>query len=294
MRQASFRSRVANSVTAAIAGSAARRLVSTIVLLAGSMLLTAAIGAYHRRPSASGRLTNSSTVLSLGQSSGRSGRDLNSRLSLQPEADRFRRIIGKRFVESGRERSTLVGRLTVGPAQYQVRIVRTQEDDGEQVDVSLNGAPVSLTWNGKDGAKSAGSFAIGIERSLIERLALDSADQFVLAQTRGASYYTAARNVVPEGSGDDYAGPSWDLVRVGEPETSNDRKPQSSWRLYYINTVTHLIDKVLSSEQGELILAEFSDWAKGDSELLAAHLTWRRGDQVLMELVLNNVSHGPK
>lgn len=93
--------------------------------------------------------------------------------------------------------------------------------------------------------------------------------RFVLAQLRGASYYTEARNVRPEeaGGSDSYTGPVWDLVRVGEPKRGAQAKPQSPWRLYYINTSTGLIDKIVSEEQGETITAEISGWTNQNGEL---------------------------
>lgn len=298
MRQASSkRSRATNSVTPAIAGSAARRLASTIVLLAGSMLLTAAIGAYHRRPSASAVLTSPAIASPLGQSSGKSGRDLHSRLSLQPEADKFRRRVGQRFTEPGREHASLVGTLTIGAQQFQVRIDRSQEDDGEQVQVSLSGGGGSLTWNGKDGARSAGRDAAGAERSLIEKIALDSPDQFILAQLRGASYFLAARQAIPPGAvpGDDYDGPVWDVVRVAEPSFSpRPNQPVSLGRLYHINCVTGLIDKVVSQEQGEIIEAYLTNWADAGGELTPTRVKWMRDGQILMELIVTSASNGPK
>jgi hypothetical protein len=165
---------------------------------------------------------------------------LSGRLALQPEADKLRRRLGQRFLEPGRERATIMGSLTTGGRQYPVFIIRTQNDDGENVQIGLNGGAASLTWSAVEGAKSGASPANGTERLLIERLALDSPDQFILSQLRGASYYTVARNVQPESAGDpdDYIGPVWDLVRVREPEGDSQNRSQSSWRLYYVNAST--------------------------------------------------------
>src|SRR5258708_487475 len=97
---------------------------------------------------------------------------------------------------------------------------------------------------------SSGKSAAGTERSLIERLALDSPDQFVLAQLRGASYYTVARDVMPTSAGgsDDYNGPLWDVIRLGEPQTSKSA-PLSHWRIFHINSASSLIDRSISDEQ---------------------------------------------
>jgi hypothetical protein len=80
--------------------------------------------------------------------------------------------------------------------------------------------------------------ATGFDRQLLERVVFDSADQFVLAQLRGASYYTIARNVRPDEVGESYDGPVWTVVRINDPDRDEQRKPESSWRLYYINTAT--------------------------------------------------------
>jgi hypothetical protein len=181
----------------------------------------------------------------------------------------------------------------VGAQQYQVLIIRTQNDGGENVEIALNGGPASFTWSALDGAKSGVSQAGGIERALIERLALDSADQFVLAQVRGASYYTIARQVRPleAGSSEDYDGPVWDVVRIGEWQDGAVSRPHSPWRLYYINASTGLIDKVVSREGTETIAAQVSDWVERDGERSPTHIRWSRSGQLLMELIVTSITH---
>jgi hypothetical protein len=183
----------------------------------------------------------------------------------------------------------------VGGERHNIRIVRTQEADDERLAIAIEGGPTSLVWSSKDGAVSAARPATGAERSLIERIALDSPEQFVLAQLRGASYFTVARGVMPEEAGDStsYGGPLWDLVRVAEPQNAAN-KPQSLWRVYYINTSTGLIDRIVSEEQGEAVVAELSGWSPHAGEMLPSGIKWSRAGQVVMELVFNNVAHGPK
>lgn len=220
---------------------------------------------------------------------------LQSRLALQPYADRLRRRLGKRFVAPGREVSVLTGELTIGSQRNPIRIVRSQDDEGETVSIALSGQPASLSWDSQQGARSDGPSASANLRSLIERLVLDSPDQFVLAQLRGASYYTLGQSFKPSlAGGENYSGPLWTLVRVSEPAGSGLNKPLSDVRLFYINEKTGLIDKVSSQEGGEVIVADFSDWVKVGEELLPRRTSWSRNKQVVMELELNNIGHGPK
>jgi len=221
---------------------------------------------------------------------------LLDRLTLQPEADRQRRRLGQRFLAPGRELSVQVGAVTLGADRQTVRIMRSQDDDGERLTIALGGGSPSLTWSGVDGAKSNGDQATGSLRQLIERLALDSPDQFVLAQLRGASYYTVARMAMPAEVGDPlkYSGPVWDLVRVAEPSHLTQGRPQSLWRLYYINSSTGLMDKVVSQEQGQTITAEISGWVTQNGETIPTHTVWKLNDQVVMDLILTNVTHNPK
>ena len=296
MRQARFRGSIAaNSITAAIAGSHARRLVSTIALMA-CILLTAAVGAYHRQPAASAPLTSPSIASRPGQTSGKSGRGLHSRLSHQPEADRVRRVLGQRFLSAGRERTVLVGTLTIGTDRSIVRIIRTQSDDGEQIEMAIDSGGSSMTWNPTEGARVDANRAVGTSRAIIERLALDSPDEFVLAQLRGASYSTVALRVMPKSAAgsEDYAGPTWDVVRVGEPDAGGPDATLSKARSFHINTSTGLIDRCFSQEDGETILAEISGWTDRLGEKVPTHITWTRNGQAIMELSLNSVSHGPK
>lgn len=221
---------------------------------------------------------------------------LFDRLALQPIADQQRRRLGKRFLVAGQEISMLSGTLALGKESHAIRLVRTRNDDDEQLTIALDNDPAALTWSGVGGARSNGSQASGNIRSLIERIALDSPDQFVLAQTRGASYYMVARRARPEGmdNSQKYAGPVWDLVRVAEPSRLTQQKPQSLWRLYFINSSTGLIDKVVSQEQGGLLTAEFSEWANQDGETSPRHFVWKQNDQVVMDLTFTNVTHRQK
>jgi hypothetical protein len=221
---------------------------------------------------------------------------LHIRLARQPEADRHRRLLGKRFLAPGREVTRLIGALRVGAQQYTSRITRDQAEGGESLTIGLNGGPATLTWNGKDGAKMGNSPATGETLALLERIALDSPDQFIQAQLRGASYFVVSNNARPSeaGGAENYAGPTWKIVRVSEPANSTLARPQSSWRLYYINNATGLIDKVLSQEQGETITAELSAWTNQRGEQVPTRITWTRNKLVIMELSLNNIGHEPK
>lgn len=139
---------------------------------------------------------------------------------------------------------------------------------------------------------SAGSIANDAQRSLMERIALDSPDQFVLAQLR-ASYYTLARRVMPEEAhgSDDYTGPVWDVVRVGEPPDSAQSKVQSPWRLYYINSTSGLLERVVSQEQEATVTAEVSGWVDQGGEQVPSHITWSRDGRVMMDLQLTGVTY---
>jgi hypothetical protein len=229
------------------------------------------------------------------QGGGRSRSRLHSRLAFQPEVDRLRRRLGQRFVSSGREVSSMIGSVTINGQGFPVTIIRRQDDDDEQISISIAGRP-QLNWNGRDGARAAGGAATGDNRKLVERIALDSLDQFILAQLRLATYRTIGHNVVPAGAGDeeDYSGPSWDVVQVGEPPTSDTAKPLSQFRYYYINTSTGLIDRVISYEDETATFAEFSDWVDQAGEKLPSRITWKRNGAVVMELVLSGASHGPR
>jgi hypothetical protein len=275
-----------------IAASRGRSVFFVVTVMIGVALMVAAVRAYNRAATNGVTLIRPAPAL-INQNPRQAQSDFHRRLAFQPEVDRFRRRLGERFIKSGRERATLAGTLTVGAQQFQARIIRTQNEDGEQVDVTLNGGG-PLSWNGKGGAKSAGRDAAGAERSLIERIALDSPDQFVLAQMRGASYYTVARMVEPAGAGDDYSGPVWDLIRIVEPQSGASAKPQNEWRVYYVNCSTGLIDKIVYQDQGQTVTVDLSGWANRGGEIEPSLIRWRRDGKLEMELSLNNIGHGAK
>jgi hypothetical protein len=211
-------------------------------------------------------------------------------LSRQPEAFTMARRLGGRFAAGKREKSVLMGTLTIGSERRTVATTRTQTDDGEQVEIGIDGSTASLNWNAGQGALSSSSRATGSDRELIERLVLDSPDQFVLAQLRGASYYTVARNVRPDDATDKSSSKLWNIVRVDDPQTDQEKRPLSQWRLYYLNSTTGLIDRIVSEPQGQRIIAELT-WTESNGEKVPAQITWTSQGQIIMQYTLTNFSH---
>ena len=129
---------------------------------------------------------------------------------------------------------------------------------------------------------------------LVIWLGYGSLSEFIQAQLRGASYYSVARNVQPSGAAGsvDYKGSVWNVVRITEPVyISQAAKPQSSLRLYFINAVNGMIDKVISQENGETITAELFSWDNRDNEVVPSRIVWKRDHQVIMEFLLASVTH---
>ena len=211
-------------------------------------------------------------------------------LSLRPETMRVSRKLGNRFAATRRDSSVLSGTLLTNKGQTAITITRNQSDAGEAVEIALTNEPGILTWNQIDGAKSSVTTLNEEQRLLIERLVFDSADYFVLTQLRGASYQAVARNVRPDEAefSADYKGPLWDIVRVDDPQKDPQKKPVSSWRLFYINSKTDLIDKIVFEQRGERIEATLSDWTVVAGEQVPSHVTWITGTKTLMELSLTN------
>lgn len=209
-------------------------------------------------------------------------------LFLQPEALRVARQLGKRFSATSKETSVVAGTLTISGAEQPLTITRRQTDTGEQVDLQIGNR--ALSWNAQDGTKASESPASDTERLLTERLTLDSPDQFVLAQLRGASYFTIAQNVRPAAANDGYAGPLWDLVRVAEPQTNEGVRPLSAWRVYYLNVQTNLPDRVQYELNGQPVTVEFLEWTKQAEETSPSHVRWSSNGQTLMEFRASSVS----
>jgi hypothetical protein len=201
-------------------------------------------------------------------------------LFLQPEALRVSRLLGKRFGPLSRASSSVTGTLTINGAEQPLSIVRTQTPTGETVDLGFRDR--RLSWNEREGTKSTTTLS-GVERLLVERLTLDSPDQFVLAQLRGASYFTVARNVRPAEAVDGYDGPIWDLVRVDERQQDESLRPQSTWRIYYLNVKTGLPDRIEYQMNGHEIKVEFLEWSEQQGEKIPSSVRWTSNGQSLME-----------
>jgi hypothetical protein len=216
-------------------------------------------------------------------------------LSLQPEAFKLSRRLGNRFAASRQTSSTLAGTLSTGTQQQEVNVVRRQTSNGEEVGIGVAGAAGTLTWSDGEGPGASGANVNEGQRMLIERLVLDSPDQFVLAQLRGASYYTVGRNVRSDlGGGDEYTGPVWDVIRVEEPDREATRRPLSHWRLYYINVQTGLIDKIVSEVRGEQIEANVLQWVEQGGEKIPSQIVWKRGDETVQEFRVTSFTVQPQ
>jgi hypothetical protein len=193
-------------------------------------------------------------------------------LRLQPEAASVNRRLGNRFKLSSQAEYVFSGTLTFSGKQQPVTMIRRQTDRGEHVEVQL--ASRQLVWTNAEGIKAMAGSVSEPERVLMERLIFDSPDEFVLAQLRGASYYTITRNLRPNDAGENYRGPLWRLVRISEP--------QGRWRLYYINEVTELIDRVVSELDGQQIEA-IIQWTNSNGEQIPLNIKWMRSGEKLME-----------
>jgi hypothetical protein len=167
-------------------------------------------------------------------------------------------------------------------------VTRRQTESGETVDLSF--ANRALTWNAEEGTKTNGAEATDSDRLLLERLLLDSPDNFVLAQVRGASYFTVAHNVRPTDATDGYDGPLWNLVRVDESPTDEKLRPLSTWRIYYINVRTGLPDRVEYQLNGREIRADFLEWTAQQGEKTTSHIRWSSDGQTIMEYRATSVS----
>lgn len=209
-------------------------------------------------------------------------------LLLQPEAFKLARRLGARF-SPGKSRTTVVaGTLTLGSEAHMMQLTRTQTDDGENVQIAIADSDI-LTWDASRGGLSTGRQVTAGEQELIERLVLDSPDQFVLMQLRGASYTTVARGVRPTGATEGYSGPLWTIVRVDERQQEEVKRPASLWRLYYLNTMTGLIDRIESEVEGKRVVAEIS-WTEADGEKVPARIVWTRAGKALMQYSLTGFS----
>lgn len=210
-------------------------------------------------------------------------------VSLQPEAVSVSRRLGRRFNASSRAVSSSSGNLAIRGVEQPITIVRNQTDSGETVQLLLGTR--SFSWSEREGLKSFSGLATDVERLLIEQMVFDSPEQFVLAQLRGASYFTVARNVRPTDAVDGYSGALWNLVRVNEPPAEENLKPLIPWRIYYINVQTGLPDRVEYQLDGKEIRAEFLDWTEAQGEKTAALVRWSSDGQTIMEYRATSVSH---
>lgn len=260
----------------------ARRQLSIAALLIG----TIACGATALLVFASGR-TKERAFSAAQLSTKRQVGPIPRNLSLQPEAFKLARRLGGRFSSGTTTASVVLGTLTTGSETRSMQMRRTQTADGESVEIAIAGSNL-LTWDATQGTTVSGQQSARTERELIERLVLDSPDQFVLMQLRGASYYTVATGARPAEATDGYSGPLWTIVRVDDPEQDERKRALSPWRLYYLNAATGLIDRIEYEVEGQRVIAQISSWAEQNGEKVPAEIVWTRAGQTLMQYSLTS------
>jgi hypothetical protein len=216
-------------------------------------------------------------------------------LSLQPEASRMSRVLGKRFLASSGGASVFTGNLTTGRGPQPVTIVRRQTATGETVQIGL--VTRSFNWSDLDGVTAlTGEAPTQVERLLVERFIFDSADQFILAQLRGASYSTVARNARPveAGASENYSGPVWNIVRITDAERDPRKRPVNPSRLYYINSNTGLIEKIVTESGIEPIEVFLSDWIAVSGEKVPTNIVWKHQAETVMQFALTSFTRVPE
>lgn len=262
-------------------------LLATVALTA--VVVFAARSAVKRNRRASPQVFQPSFLLPSQRAATAAG-TVHRNLALQPIAFNLARRLGSRFSAGRRVKAETTGTLTIGAEQRTMNMARQQTDKGERIQIGFVGTNETLTWDANEGTKLSGGEASESQRELMEKLVLDSPDQFVLAQLRGASYSTIARNVGPDKAQADYAGPTWTIVRVDDPESDELKRPRSRWRLYYLNTRTGLIDRITSEINGQKIDAELT-WINVAGESVPARIKWTRDGQAVMGYQLLSFSH---
>lgn len=261
-----------------------RKLRTSVVCVGSLVLVCAVVSAYL-----TARGTRGASAQSTQDTAPRLNTKGHRNVSLQPEAVSVSRRLGKRFDGSSRAASSSSGNLTIRGVEQPLTIVRSQTESGETVQLLLGTR--SFSWSEREGLKSFSGLATDLERLLIEQMVFDSPDQFVLAQLRGASYFTVARNVRPSDATDGYSGSLWNLVRVNEPPAEENLKPLVSWRIYFINAQTGLPDRVEYQLNGQQIRAEFLAWSEQNGEKTPSHIRWSSNEQPVMEYRATSVSH---
>ena len=205
-------------------------------------------------------------------------------LALQPEAAKLSRRLGQRFIGGDSGVSVLIGEVITREKRVPVRVVRTQDKRGESVEITTDGKV--LAWNPSNG-HNANAAITKFDREVIERIIFDSADAFVLAQLQGASYQVIGKNVRADIDGaDGYDGPLWTVVRLSYPRANDESA--NPVRVYYINSRTGLIDKVITEVDGEEIEATLDGWISEGGETFPSVIRWTTAGQQSMEFKVIN------
>lgn len=101
----------------------------------------------------------------------------SNNFALEPEAVKLSRRVRAKDFDPKKPRTVVVdGVLTTATDRRNVQIVRTQNNSGEHVDVSLTGTATIFAWDASSGARASAGTLSTADRSLVERFTFDGAD----------------------------------------------------------------------------------------------------------------------
>ncbi len=121
-------------------------------LIICTLLLTALLLAVGRTGGGGGGASGAKASPAKPENQSTQARPRPRNISLQPHALNLARQLGKRFAAEKRERSELIGSVTIGAEHRTAQIIRRQRDDGEEVEISISGWEGPLTWSADRGA----------------------------------------------------------------------------------------------------------------------------------------------
>lgn len=200
--------------------------------------------------------------------------------------------LGNRFESPAQGRSVMTATFTRSkgePRTAQLTIIRELPD---KLRIEETASQRTIGHDGSRPWSRAGSPSAEDLR-LIETIVRDSVEHFIAGQARGdATFHLGDMFRADDGSNQNYEGPFHDILRVDDAfETPEGTKTRPT--LFYLNSRTGLLEKIVYDREEEKIEVEFGAWLTIASQKTPGRIVWKENGSVTNQLVITQVAFSP-
>jgi hypothetical protein len=201
-------------------------------------------------------------------------------------------VLGNRFESPAQGRSIVTATFTRSKGEPRQFTIIRELPDKLRIEETVLTTQRTIGHDGNRPWSRAGSLSVEDLR-LIETIVRDSVEHFIAGQTRGdATLHLGDMFRADDGSNQNYDGPFHDILRVDDAfETPEGKKTRPT--LFYLNSRTALLEKIVYEREEGRIEVEFGDWITIANQKTPGRIVWKENGSVTNQLVITHVAFSP-